>query len=1072
MRRTVIMFATALVVSLSCHGILPAQTIGPLLEFSPPIVQFDTASCGRMSTASLVIRNTGDAASTVHSIDDVAVPFGGNLEGPFTLAPGERREVRLTYTPTRAPRGDSLVLDMVADNPVPAAMGFLFDLSTGMAESFGGSTRIAAARSACSAFLDRVMRSGSIGHEGAVYGYNTTSNFRLLRNFTDDVSVVKNALPSVATGAHACTWDAMQRAITLIQNRSMRKILLVFSGSKDAGRGQCGPVSAAGVINSATAANIRVYTFSFSADDESDLQNVAQQTGGRYARVSTVTELETAFDAVVTDLQYNVPQQLVLRGEAVSPALEFFPTYHVFPTTLVGDTARRRLGLHNTGTAPLHVREIDGRHAALGFDIPETIMPGDSAVIDLLFHPVRQNFFDGLLTVHYNACENGSESTRLAGMGFEAENPDIGPVLVIDPLVLDFGDVLCSASHLRGITLRNAGDEETVVPVVVLSPKRFKGEPPSERRIPPGAVDTFRVLCSPGGYVGADSGTVLILNPPGRPSRSTMAVLDMSESMGAAFDEEITRAEAAQLALGQLIADIARTPELRDSIGVVAARKEETVLLQPLTHDKAALAGIAEPPGHRDSTCVGAAITAALHELESAHNPRSVIVFTATGDPDTAICGATDFHALAQRALGMETMLHCIVMGAATADSLATLCDATGGIFRRVGNLTQLTGALGAIRAKQNVTEDIEIALRARSVSPRLTFVDSTAVRFPDTRVGDRSCREITITNTGEKPLALLRVLPALPEQFFVDETLPLSIAPNESADITCCFDPDRPGEMNAALQFETNACVYNPAIQLEAHGWDSSAVLLSGSMRARPGSLVRIPLTLSRPLDASYGVRELNVTVAYNPTLLYPDMDFPAEDPYGQPLLGTQGVILHGFDTARSLAATQYHIRRTEPGEQPIETVGADHRLGFLRLRVFLGNALSTDLMITALSEESGDYRLQGRGAMRVFIDSLPWGEERLVDPSALYGISLGKHRPNPVRGSAVIPFRLDRASQMRLALYDSGGRRVRTVREGFTSAGAYEERVDVRALPAGIYVYRIETAGGAVSRIMQITR
>jgi|GEM_PF-1964370 len=1071
MRRTAFMFAAAFVVIFSCHVSAPAQTVGPILEFSPPIVIFDTASCGRMSTASLVIRNTGDAASTVHAIDDVVAPFAGNLEAPFTLGPGEQREVTLTYTPTRAPRGDSLVLDMVADNPVPAAMGFLFDLSTGMAENFGGGTRIAAARSACSDFLDRVMNAGSTGHEGAVYGYNTTSNFRLLRNFSDDRAVIKSALPSAATGEHACAWDAMQRSITLIQNRSMRKMLIVFSGSKDAGRGQCGPVSAAGVINSATSANIAVYTIAFSGDDASDLQSIAQQTGGRYARVTTTGELQSAMDAIVTDLQYNVPQQLVLRGEAVAPVLEFFPRYRVFPTTLVGDTARRRLGVHNTGTSPLHVRDIDGRHAALGFDIPATIMPGDSAVIDLLFHPVRQDLLDGDLTVHYNACENGSESIRLTGMGYEAEHPAIGPVLVTEPAVLDFGDVLCSTMHTRGITLRNAGDEEMTVAPVVLA-NRFLGDTPPARLLSPGAIDTFHLRYSPDGYLGADSGTVLIPDPPGRASRSAMAVLDMSESMGAAFDEDITRAEATQLALGQLIADIARTPEIRDSLGVVAARKEQTILLQPLTHDKAALAGISERPGVRDSTCVGAAITAALLELTSTQNPRSVIVFTATGDPDTAICGMADFRTLEEHALNLDAMLHCIVLGAAEADSLAALCNATGGVFRRIGNLAQLTGALDAIHAKENVAEDIEIPLRARSVSPQLAFTDSSTVIFPDTRVGDRSCREITVINTGEKPLELLRVLPALPENFLVDETLPLTIPPNGSADITCCFTPDSPGESTADLQFETNACVYNPAIRLEAHGWDSSSVLLSGSVRARPGSLVRIPLKLSRALDAAYGVRDLSVTVAYNPTLLYPDTDFPAEDPFGQPLLGAQGFMRHGFDTARSMAATEYHISRTGPAEKPLETTGAEHTLGALRMRVFLGNALFTDVQITELKSEGGDYRLEGRGAVRVFIDSLPWVEERLIDPSALYGISLGKHRPNPVRGTAVIPFRLSEATQLRLALYDSDGRRVRTVREGFMSAGSYEERIDVRGLAAGVYLYRIETARGAVSRIMLITR
>ncbi|MBN1448144.1 MAG: VWA domain-containing protein, partial [Bacteroidetes bacterium] len=460
MRQFFFMFATAIVLGFSCLIEVSAQGTGPRLQFDPPIVQFDTTSCGRISAVTLEIRNVGDVASTIHSVDPVGAPFTGDFAAPFSLPPGQSRQVPLTYAPDRAPRRDSLILNIVADNPVPAAMAFLFDVSSGMAESFGGTTRIEAAQAAGRAFLDRVMHAGGPAHEGGVYAFSGSAEYRLLRGFTTERNMIQGAMPSMTSGDHACTWDGMQRTITLMQTQPLRKLLIVFTGAKDAGRALCGPHSAPGVVTSATAAGIAVYPIAFSTDNEAELRDIADLTGGRYSRVTTTGELQAAMDAIVTDLQFNVPQKLVLRGEAVSPVLEYFPPHLVFPTTLVGDTVRRQLALHNVGTSRLHLREVIGLSAALslGAEIPSAISPGDSATVEMRFHPVRQERMDVGLRVSYNACENGEHIIRLLGMGYETDNPSVGPVLVTSPAKLDFGPVSCSAAHTANIILRNTGD--------------------------------------------------------------------------------------------------------------------------------------------------------------------------------------------------------------------------------------------------------------------------------------------------------------------------------------------------------------------------------------------------------------------------------------------------------------------------------------------------------------------------------------------------------------------------------------------------------------------------------------
>ncbi|HQV30834.1 MAG TPA: M14 family zinc carboxypeptidase [Calditrichia bacterium] len=82
----------------------------------------------------------------------------------------------------------------------------------------------------------------------------------------------------------------------------------------------------------------------------------------------------------------------------------------------------------------------------------------------------------------------------------------------------------------------------------------------------------------------------------------------------------------------------------------------------------------------------------------------------------------------------------------------------------------------------------------------------------------------------------------------------------------------------------------------------------------------------------------------------------------------------------------------------------------------------------------------------------------------------------PNPLvlgkNSHAIIVYQLDRAQSVRLALFDLLGRRVKTLDEGWREEGEHRIFVNGESLASGRYLYRLETAGGVLSRQLTIVK
>lgn len=94
-----------------------------------------------------------------------------------------------------------------------------------------------------------------------------------------------------------------------------------------------------------------------------------------------------------------------------------------------------------------------------------------------------------------------------------------------------------------------------------------------------------------------------------------------------------------------------------------------------------------------------------------------------------------------------------------------------------------------------------------------------------------------------------------------------------------------------------------------------------------------------------------------------------------------------------------------------------------------------------------------------QINVPALPPSEAE-GDPAPVPGPFLLRTLPNPNRGSARLAFALPREGPVSLGLYDSGGRRLRTLMDETRTAGEHILELDLRGVPSGSYYLRLTAA------------
>jgi hypothetical protein len=115
------------------------------------------------------------------------------------------------------------------------------------------------------------------------------------------------------------------------------------------------------------------------------------------------------------------------------------------------------------------------------------------------------------------------------------------------------------------------------------------------------------------------------------------------------------------------------------------------------------------------------------------------------------------------------------------------------------------------------------------------------------------------------------------------------------------------------------------------------------------------------------------------------------------------------------------------------------------------------------------------GVQTMRLVLNSFGLGMDRITFRKSsstgresnrpVPGLRLGAY-PNPTRGPSTVEYSIPVASLVELAVFDLLGREVSTLDRGFRAAGTHTTTLDVGGLPRGVYLCRLTTDAGQVSR------
>ncbi len=86
--------------------------------------------------------------------------------------------------------------------------------------------------------------------------------------------------------------------------------------------------------------------------------------------------------------------------------------------------------------------------------------------------------------------------------------------------------------------------------------------------------------------------------------------------------------------------------------------------------------------------------------------------------------------------------------------------------------------------------------------------------------------------------------------------------------------------------------------------------------------------------------------------------------------------------------------------------------------------------------------------------------------------GDRLEQSIPNPARDQAVIGYELRRGEKIRLTIYDAAGTEVAVAVDGYRDAGRHQATVDLSALAAGVYNYRLVVGNEILTRTLVVVR
>jgi hypothetical protein len=137
--------------------------------------------------------------------------------------------------------------------------------------------------------------------------------------------------------------------------------------------------------------------------------------------------------------------------------------------------------------------------------------------------------------------------------------------------------------------------------------------------------------------------------------------------------------------------------------------------------------------------------------------------------------------------------------------------------------------------------------------------------------------------------------------------------------------------------------------------------------------------------------------------------------------------------------------------------------------LRVTVSPAqVTVDYVRAWLPADETNGHVNGEVAYSYSVDA---GATSAPAPPMPSACSLEQNHPNPFAASTTIRYHLSHAGPVSLTVCDVLGRQVRTLVQDWQSAGTHGARMLAEDLPAGVYMYRLQTPDGLLTRKAVLT-
>ncbi len=760
-------------------------------------------------------------------------------------------------------------------------------------------------------------------------------------------------------------------------------------------------------------------------------------------------------------------QLVTLKGKTVAPRLVAGQSTVDFGSILVGTSKLITVVVTNQGDAPLTIPNATGVNPPFFFTHGAGIVlqPGQSDTLNFLYVPTADGIQNGTAEFSGLHCQN-DVSISLQGTAVKAPLATVGGVLRINPSIVNFDTAMCGQQKCINVEFRNIGNENVNIRSVENVPSDpFSGTIPTNP-IAVNGVSSFQLCYQPTAVPKADSQTV-ILHADTRQSLSIGMLFDISGSMSLPISNSdatirISAAkDAGKVFIGQLINDAQRNVIDRAQIMSFSSPASAFIINDAFTTNRSSSINAIKNLNAMGYTCLYESIIRAVNSIKSEPNP--VLVLLSDGRDE-----GCDVARVLQDALDVIAVnkIRIFVVGITDpndpfANILRTIAQTGNGTAAFVRTQQELTNAFIQIAQQLSQNVQVEFKLKGTSVAPLLTIIPSS-VEFDSVKVGETKCVQVAVSNIGTAPQAFSPALFVGQDPQFAIRNLPLAtLQPNASATtFDVCFTPASLRNKSTIVIFEYNKCRQQITFNAHGVGYDSVVIVMDTIINnAKMGDTVSIPIKLISNIPTSYKVDSLQLSVEYNPTVLYAA---GTQTNNTITALLSQTKVLTSFGETAGNTTFSY-----SNGTLANTTINAE--LTTLNFHILRGNDIYSNVRITQASFADGNPKVGIIQSAKVNLDTVCYLPQRLLDVSKRIGnIQITKVVMQRNGDEADVIFTQKQSAMVKISLFDQLGRRIADSRPEFFTDGEHMQSIRLNGLRQGMYAVRIEADGSNDSTVI----